>query len=56
MTLQLLRIIRRAGLEPADVEVVEELPQRLKMRVKSSGIIFYIGKVQNPKCLGTNNH
>lgn len=54
MTLHLLRIIRRAGLEPADVEVVEELPQRLKMRVKSSGVIFYIGKVQNPKRLGAN--
>lgn len=44
MTLQLLQILRRNNLLPEEVEVVEELPERLKMRVKSSGIIFYIRK------------
>lgn len=53
MTLQLLQILRRNHLLPEEVEVVEELPERLKMRVKSSGIIFYIRRVQNPKRLGT---
>lgn len=55
MTLQLLQILRRHHLQPQDVETVEVLPERLKMRVKSSGIIFYIKRVQNPKRLGANN-
>ena len=42
VTIQLLRILRRNGLQPEDVEVAEVLPERLAMRVKSSGIIFYI--------------
>jgi len=53
MTLQLLQILRRNHLLPEEVEIVEELPERLKMRVKSSGIIFYIRRAQNPKRLGT---
>lgn len=56
MTITQLRTLRRAGLEPAAVELVEELPKRLKLRDKSSGIIFYINKDKNPKRLGEENN
>lgn len=57
MTVNQLQVIRRAGLEPAAVEILEDRKVRMKLRDKNGGLEFWIGKAgsesgQNPKRLG----
>ena len=54
MTIDQLRFLRRVGLDPEQVEILEELPKRLKLRDLRSGAIFYIPK-EIPKRLGEKN-
>ena len=54
MTIEHLKFLRRVGLDPEQVEILEELPKRLKLRDLRSGAIFYIPK-EIPKRLGEKN-